>query len=64
VRSANPNLIDQLGSGDKQERIDAKSRLKKLYLDEFRAKAKFTDEFYKAFYEVARRINKAMAETT
>jgi putative ATP-dependent endonuclease of OLD family len=62
VRLANPNLVDQLGSADKAERTDAKSRLKKLYLDEFRAKAKFTDEFYKAFYDVAKRINKAMAD--
>lgn len=62
VRSAHPHLIDQLGSADKNERTEAKARLKKLYLEEFRGKAKFTDEYYKSFYDLAKRINKAMAE--
>jgi putative ATP-dependent endonuclease of OLD family len=62
VRAAHSSLVDQLASGEKDESREAKAKLKRLYLDEFRTKAKFTEEFYRGFYDAAKKINRLLVD--
>lgn len=60
VYSKNADLVQAATSGTKEEQESAKSRLKKLLLEEFKAKAHPGEEFFGRFYALARTINKAL----
>jgi putative ATP-dependent endonuclease of OLD family len=53
-------LVQQLGSGNREQRDSAKNKLKKILLDEFKQKATPGVEFYGHFYALAKKINAAM----
>lgn len=59
VNEKYPELVDAITAGTKEERESAKSRLKKLYFDAFRAVAVPGDEHYGEFYALAKALNKA-----
>jgi len=61
VYAANPGLVQAATAGTKEEQESARGRLKKLLLEEFKAKAKPGAEFFGGFYAVTRAINKALA---
>lgn len=59
VWSSNVDLVQQVTSDNKDEADRAKDKLKKLYLEEFKSNAKPGDEYYKEFYKLTSKINKA-----
>lgn len=61
VYGANPALVQAATAGTKDEQDSAKSSLKRLLLEAFKAKATPTPEFYGPFYKIARVINHALA---
>jgi hypothetical protein len=61
VYAANPGFVQAATNGTKEERESARNNLKKLLLDEFKAKAKPGPEFFGSFYAVTKAINKALA---
>ena len=61
VHAANTGIVQAATHGTNDEQKSAKSNLKKLYLAEFKAKAKPRDEFYKGFYPLVKLANKALA---
>ncbi len=61
VYGGNADLIQAATSGTKEEQDNAKARLKKLLLDEFKARAQPGDEYFGKFYALAKTINKALA---
>ena len=60
VRTNNPQLVDQAMSTDRDEARNARNRLKRLYLEEFRKTAQCSDLYYGAFYPLAKQIDKAL----
>lgn len=60
VWSANPGLVEQVMSGSTREQRDAKNRLKRFILEEFKERAVPGDEFYKNFYPIGKLIDKAL----
>ena len=60
VYGANPGLVQASTSNVKDEAESARSRLKRLMLDEFKKASKPGPEFYGQFYHVSRVINKAI----
>lgn len=60
VYGGNAALVQAATSGTKEEQESAKGRLKKLLLEEFKAKARPGDEFYARFYALAKTVNKAL----
>lgn len=60
VRAAHPALMDQTCSNKQEERKSAVSKLKRLYLDEFKKVSQPTTEFYGGFYPLVRLINRAL----
>jgi putative ATP-dependent endonuclease of the OLD family len=61
VRMANPALVDQTCSDNQEERREAVRKLKRLYLNEFKAKAEPGAESYGGFYPLVKSINRALA---
>jgi putative ATP-dependent endonuclease of the OLD family len=59
VYSARPELVQQALNGTADEKRSAKQNLKSLLLQEFKAKAKPGDEYYKKFYLIVKTINRA-----
>ncbi|MEZ4396506.1 MAG: AAA family ATPase [Candidatus Krumholzibacteriia bacterium] len=64
VYGGNAALVQAATSGTKDERESAKCRLKKLLLEDFKAKAQPGDEFFGRFYPLARSINKALGNSS
>ena len=62
VNATHHDLVDQLTDSNKKDRDSARSRLKKLYLDEFKNNAQPGEDHFKQFYQVAKVINKALKE--
>lgn len=60
VYGANADLVQAATCGTKEEQESARSRLKKLLLYEFKAKAQAGDEFFAKFYALAKTINRAL----
>ncbi len=60
VYADNPDLVRQAMNGTTLERRSAKQRLKGLLLEEFKAKATPSAEYYGKFYGVVRIMNKAL----
>lgn len=60
VYGGNVALVQAATSGTKDEQESARSRLKKLLLEEFKAKAKPGEEFFGRFYALAKTINRAL----
>lgn len=60
VNGLHHDLVDQVMSGEKDDRETARSRLKRLYLEEFKQRSIPGDEFFKGFYPVVRTINRAL----
>jgi hypothetical protein len=60
VYGSNAALVQQAAHGTKQEKQSAANKLKKLYLQEFKRVAQPSEEFYKAFYSLARSIDKCL----
>jgi putative ATP-dependent endonuclease of OLD family len=54
------DLVQQLQSANKENRDSARSKLKKLLLEEFKKVAQPGDEYYGKFYAVAKKIDAAM----
>jgi putative ATP-dependent endonuclease of OLD family len=61
VYGRNADVVRAATSGTKDEKDSAKGRLKKLLLEEFRARAQPGDEFFGKFYPLVSSINKALA---
>ena len=62
VYSANDDVVQIAVSGTNSERKDAKRKLKRLLLDEFKATATPGDEHYGGFYEIVDLVNSALNE--
>ncbi len=62
VYGGNAGLVQAATSGTKEEQDSARGRLKKLLLQEFKARARPGEEFFGQFYAVARIINKALGD--
>ncbi len=60
VYGANPSLVQAATAGTKSEQDSAKSKLKRLLLEEFKKEAKPTPEFFGHFYALTKTINKAL----
>lgn len=60
VYGGNAALVQAATSGTKDEQESARSRLKKLLLEEFKAKAQPGEEFFGRFYALAKTINRAL----
>lgn len=60
VYSDHPNLVTAATDGDKDEQRSAKSKLKKLILEEFKKQAAPGNEFFSQFYALAKIINHAL----
>jgi predicted ATP-dependent endonuclease of OLD family len=60
VYGGNAALVQAATSGTKEEQDSARGRLKKLLLEEFKARAQPGEEFFGKFYALARTINKAL----
>jgi hypothetical protein len=54
------DLVQELASGNKEQRESARSRRKKLLFEEFKNTATPGNEFYGHFYALAKKINAAM----
>ncbi|HXF83673.1 MAG TPA: AAA family ATPase [bacterium] len=64
VYSRNADLVQVATSGTKEEQESAKSRLKKLLLEEFKAQARPGEQFYGKLYPVVKAINRALGNET
>lgn len=53
-------LVQQMGSGNKEHRETARNRLKKILLEEFKGTATPGSEFYGHFYALTKKINAAI----
>ncbi len=62
VWSDNVELVQQMTSDNKEESEKAKNKLKKLYLEEFKANARPGDEYYKEFYKMTAKLNRAFKD--
>jgi putative ATP-dependent endonuclease of the OLD family len=60
VYGSNPAVVQAANFGTKEEQDSAKSKLKKLLLEEFKKAAKPTAEYFGHFYSVVKVINKAL----
>ncbi|MCL2116422.1 MAG: ATP-binding protein [Methanobrevibacter sp.] len=58
INSNNTDLIDAMGSSNNKTRKEAKNKLKKLYLKEFKRDIKYNEEYFGKFYELIDSINK------
>lgn len=63
VNKKNTELVQALFSDDKDEVKSAKSRLKQLYLNEFKKKAEYTEEYFGEFVKVTKKINNSLKAT-
>ncbi|MDQ7815587.1 MAG: AAA family ATPase [Melioribacteraceae bacterium] len=63
VNKKNSSLVQALFSENKDEIKSAKSALKKLYLEEFKYSAEYTEEYYGEFYKIIKKINLAFKAT-
>jgi putative ATP-dependent endonuclease of OLD family len=61
VYSQNTELVQQATSENGDERKSARSRLKRLYLEAFRAEAEKGTSVFAGFYPLVHRINRALA---
>ncbi len=61
VHGANPALMQAITAGTREEQQSARSRLKKLLLEEFKKEAKAGSDDFSHFYQLARTINKALS---
>jgi putative ATP-dependent endonuclease of the OLD family len=61
VYGGNTDLVQAATSGTKEEQESAKGRLKRLLLEELKAKAQPGEDFFGKFYTVAKAINKALS---
>lgn len=61
VNNDNPDLARAAFGGTSQERKDAKQKLKRLYLERFKSEARPGEEYFGAFYPIARIITKALS---
>ena len=57
VNQENTEVVQGLLSGNKDEVKSSKSKLKRLYLDEFKRVEKVGDEYYKELYDLAKLMN-------
>jgi len=62
VYAANAPLVQAATAGTRDERKSAKSKLKKLFLTEFKAKASPGTEYFGEFYKLVKIVNKALCE--
>lgn len=62
VYGGNVDLVQAATAGTKEEQEKARSRLKKLLLEEFKTKAEPGEEFFGRFYALAKTINKALEQ--
>lgn len=62
VHAANGALLQAAMHGTTEEKNSARQRLKHLYLDDFKANATPTEDYFKHLYQVARMIRKAFKE--
>lgn len=60
VNQENTEVVQGLLSGNKDEVKSAKSKLKRLYLDEFKRVEQVGDEFYKELYVLSKLMNSKM----
>lgn len=60
VYGRNADLIQAATSGTKEEQESAKAKLKRLLLDEFKARAHPGEEYFGKFYSLVKTINKAI----
>jgi putative ATP-dependent endonuclease of OLD family len=60
VYAANPGLVQEVAHGTREEQRSAKSQLKRLYLEKFKATALPGSDDYKEFYAVAKKISRAL----
>jgi putative ATP-dependent endonuclease of the OLD family len=60
VNAENIAFVRALSSDNKEEVKDAKSKLKQLYLKEFKDIAQPTEEYFSEFYKVTKLINKTL----
>jgi hypothetical protein len=63
VYAANSSLVQAATAGTKDEQDSAKHSLKRLLLEEFKAKATKTPEYFGHFYQVAKTINRAIGSS-
>ncbi|MDR3723145.1 MAG: AAA family ATPase [Terracidiphilus sp.] len=61
VYGANVELVQQLASASPEHKKSAKSRLKRMLLDEFKRVAVPGEEYYGRFYGLAKKIDNAMS---
>lgn len=61
VYGANPDLVQAATSGTADEQRSAKSRLKRLLLDEFKKQSTPGDEYFGHFYVLSKIMNRALA---
>lgn len=62
VYGSHTDLVQAATSGTKDEQEHAKFQLKKLLLEEFKAKARPGDEYYGKFYVLVKTINRALGQ--
>ncbi len=55
------DVVQAATAGTKEEQESAKGRLKRLLLEEFKARAQPGEEFFGKFYALAKAINRALA---
>lgn len=61
VYGANPDLVQVATAGTADEQRSAKSRLKRLLLDEFKKQSTPGEEYFRHFHVLSKIINKALA---
>jgi hypothetical protein len=61
VYSANAALVEQMMNGTNEERKGAKSQIKKMIYDKFKAEATPGNEYFKDFYNLSKSVNKAFS---
>jgi len=64
VYAANTGVVQASLNGSKEERKSAQQRLKVLLLEEFKRVAQPGDEYYSAFYSLARKLNNAIKKAS
>ena len=62
VYAKNASLVQAATAGTRDEQKSAKNGLKKLLLEEFRAKSSPGMEYFEQFYKLVKTINKALSE--
>ncbi|WP_445747422.1 ATP-dependent nuclease [Polaribacter sp.] len=60
VNGENTDLVQSLMSNNENERKNAKNSLKMKYLEEVKANAKPTEEYFGEFYKIVKQINKQL----